>query len=113
MYNRASHFATLPKDLDPDRHRIVCRHFFGVDPEELRQLRGLPGLVDDPLGAIASDMVAMLRRVGRERESMTHIETVAGEYAVLFPGEPEHVDLEQDRPRLLGIEGTREWPTAR
>ena len=28
-------------DLDLDCHRIVCVHFFGIDPEELRELRGL------------------------------------------------------------------------
>ena len=53
-------------------------------------------------------MVAMLRRIGRERGIMTHIESVAAEFADLFPGDPEHVDLEQDRPRFLVIEGTRE-----
>ena len=48
-------------------------------------------------------MVAMLRRIGRERGIMTHIESVAGEYADLFPG-VEHVDLDHDRPHLVVIE---------
>ncbi len=52
-------------------------------------------------------MVAMLRRIGRERGIMTHIESVAGEYADLFPG-VEHVDLDHDRPHLVVIEGAAE-----
>ena len=39
----------------------------------------------------------------RERGIMTHIESVAGEYADLFPG-VEHVDLDHDRPHLVVIE---------
>ena len=41
MYSNADLSATIPDDLDPDRHRIVCQHFFGIDPEALRALRSL------------------------------------------------------------------------
>ena len=49
-------------------------------------------------------IVAMLRRIGRERGVMTFIEGVAAEYAGLFPG-VKRVDLDLDRPRLVVIEG--------
>ena len=104
MYNDDDYLTTLPVDLDPDRHGIICRHFFDIDPEELRHLRGPLDPVDDPLGSLASDVVTVLRRVGPERGSMTQTETVAGEYADHFPGDSGHVDLEQDRPRFLVIE---------
>ena len=44
-------------DLDPDRHRIICVHFFGIDPEELRDLHGLIVLFDDGFRALATDKV--------------------------------------------------------
>ena len=53
-------------------------------------------------------MVAMLRRIGRERGIMTCIETVAAEYADLFPRDPERADLDHDRPRLVVVEGGRD-----
>ena len=55
MYSRAEHFATLTDDLDPDHHRIICEHFFGIDPEELRQHRREFGFSDDALHALASE----------------------------------------------------------
>ena len=58
------------------------------------------------VGKRAGLMISMLRRIGAERGIMTHIETVAAEYADLFPRNPEHVDLDHDRPRLVVIEGT-------
>ena len=57
MYIHADLFVTPPDDLDPDRHRIVCQHFFGMDPEELRELRGLIALFDNAFRALAMDKV--------------------------------------------------------
>ena len=56
MYSHDDHFASPPDDLDPDRHRIICQHFLGINPEELRQLRRLVALVNIRLKALASDM---------------------------------------------------------
>ncbi len=53
MYRHSDQFATLPVDLDPDRHGIICRHFFDIDPEDLRQLRCLIALFDEALHALA------------------------------------------------------------
>ena len=58
------------------------------------------------VGKRAGLMISMLRRIGAERGIMTHIETVAAEYADLFLRNPEHVDLDHNRPRLVVIEGT-------
>ena len=57
------------------------------------------------LGPRCGLAIAMLRRIGRERAIMTFIEGVAAEYADLLPG-AERLDLDQDRPRLVVIEGT-------
>ncbi len=57
MYSHDDHFATPPDDLDPDRHRIICVHILGVDPEKLRELRGLVALFDDAFRALAMDKV--------------------------------------------------------
>ena len=59
-------------------------------------------------GPCSGVMIMMLRRIGRERGIMTHIESVAGEYADLFPRDPARIDLDHDRPRFLVIEGDRE-----
>ena len=53
-------------------------------------------------------MVMLLRRIGAERGVMTHIEGVVSEYANVFSRDPEHVDLDHDRPRFLVIEGARD-----
>ena len=52
MYYLADLSATFPVDLDPDHHRIICQHFLGIDPEELRELRKLVGVVADALRAL-------------------------------------------------------------
>ncbi len=51
-------------------------------------------------------VIAMFRRAGAERGIMTYFESMAEEFADLFTGGLEHVDLDQDRPRLVVIEGT-------
>ena len=53
MYIHADLFVTLAEDLNPDRHRIVCQHFFGIDPEKLRDRHGLIVLFDNALRALA------------------------------------------------------------
>ena len=53
MYTPADTSATPTEVLDPDRHRIICQHFFGIDPEELRQIRREISLFDDALRALA------------------------------------------------------------
>ncbi len=52
MYYLADLSATLPDDLDPDHHRIICKHFLGIDPQELRDARNLIALIDDALQAL-------------------------------------------------------------
>ena len=59
-------------------------------------------------GPCSGIMIMMLRRIGRERGIMTHIESVAGEYADLFSRDPDRIDGDLDRPRLVVIEGTRD-----
>ena len=59
------------------------------------------------LGPRCGLAIAMMRRIGRERGIMTHIESVVAEYAAILPHDPEHVDLDHNRPRLVVIEGGR------
>ncbi len=47
-------------------------------------------------------MVAMLRRIGAERGCMTHIESVAEEFADLYPRIPTNVDI---RDGLVVVDG--------
>ena len=49
-------------------------------------------------------MVAMLRRVGAERGIMTYIESVAEEFADLYPRTPVNLDI---RDGLVVVDGGR------
>ena len=44
----------------------------------------------------------MLRRIGAERGIMTHIESVAEEFADLYPRKREHIDIRDD---LVVVDG--------
>ncbi len=59
MYYLADRFATLPKALDPDRHRIICQHFFGIDPEELREVLKLTALIDGALASLSPPFLGL------------------------------------------------------
>ena len=50
-------------------------------------------------------MVAKLRRVGAERGIMTHIESVAEEFAELYPQIPVNLDI---RDSLVVVDGGRQ-----